>query len=53
MRALEAARVNQHVLRFQIEGMLMMDPAPEQVSFDTVLQIASGEYQVKGDGSAG
>ena len=35
-------------LRFQIEGLLLMDPSPEHVSFDTVLQLASGEYQVKG-----
>jgi type VI secretion system protein ImpF len=43
----------QFVLRFQIEGMLQMSPAPEHISFDTVLQLASGEYQVKGDASAG
>jgi len=43
----------QHVLRFQIEGLLEMDPAPEHISFDTVLQLSSGEYQVKGDASAG
>ena len=43
----------QPVLRFQIEGMLQMAPAPEHVSFDTVLQLSSGEYQVKGDPSAG
>ena len=41
------------VLRFQIEGMLKMDPAPEHISFDTVLQLSSGEYQVKGESSAG
>ncbi|HXS97008.1 MAG TPA: type VI secretion system baseplate subunit TssE [Candidatus Limnocylindrales bacterium] len=50
---LEAASGAQHVLRFQIEGLLEMDPAPEHISFDTVLQLTSGEYQVKGDGSAG
>jgi len=44
---------NQYVLRFQIEGMLQMVPAPEHISFDTVLQLSSGEYQVKGDQSAG
>jgi hypothetical protein len=33
--------------------MLKMDPSPEHISFDTVLQLASGEYQVKGDASAG
>jgi type VI secretion system protein ImpF len=40
------------LLRFQIEGLLKMDPAPEQVSFDTVLQLTTGEYQVKGDAGA-
>jgi type VI secretion system protein ImpF len=43
----------QHVMRFQIEGLLDMDPAPELISFDTVLQLSSGEYQVKGDTGAG
>src|ERR1041385_752999 len=37
----------------QIEGLLDMDPAPELISFDTVLQLSSGEYQVKGDSGAG
>ncbi|MEO8126605.1 MAG: type VI secretion system baseplate subunit TssE [Bryobacteraceae bacterium] len=40
------------LLRFQIEGLLRMDPAPERVSFDTVLQLTTGEYQVKGDAGA-
>jgi type VI secretion system protein ImpF len=40
-------------LRFQIEGLLLMDPAPELISFDTVLQLSSGDYQVKGEQSAG
>jgi type VI secretion system protein ImpF len=43
----------QFVLRFQIEGMLQMSPSPEHISFDTVLQLSSGEYQVKGEPSAG
>ncbi|MBZ5592589.1 MAG: type VI secretion system baseplate subunit TssE [Acidobacteriia bacterium] len=40
-------------LRFQIEALLLMDPAPELISFDTVLDLSSGEYQVKGEQSAG
>jgi len=40
------------VLHFQIEGMLQMDPATEQVSFDTVLQLTNGEYQIRGDRGA-
>ena len=39
-------------LRFQVEGLLKMDPAPELISFDTVLSLTSGEYQVQGDRSA-
>ena len=38
--------------RFLIEGLLRMEPNPEQVVFDTVLEISSGEYHVKGDASA-
>ena|SRR3569833_336974 len=34
-------------LRFRIEGALRVDPAPERVSFDTVMQLSSGEYVVK------
>ena len=49
---LEADVSSRHILRFQIEGMLDMDPAPEHVSFDTVLQLTSGEYQVKGEPGA-
>ncbi len=40
------------VVHFQIEGMLQMDPSPEQVSFDTTLQLSSGEYQIRGERSA-
>lgn len=37
------------MLRFAIEGMLRIDPNPEHVSFDTVLELASGEYKVQGE----
>lgn len=39
-------------LRFIIEGLLRVDPSPEPVSFDTVLDLSSGEYRVPGDDSA-
>jgi type VI secretion system protein ImpF len=51
--AVDAAAGVKHVMRFQIEGMLDMDPSPEHISFDTLLQLSSGEYQVKGDLGAG
>jgi type VI secretion system protein ImpF len=35
-------------VRFTIEGLLRIDPAPEPVLFDTVLEIANGEYKVQG-----
>ena len=37
-------------LRFLIEGMMRVDPAPEQVVFDTLLELSSGDFQVSGDG---
>jgi len=49
----ESATGSQHVMRFQIEALLDMDPSPEHISFDTLLQLSSGEYQVKGDLGAG
>ncbi len=39
-------------LRFVIEGLLCMDPAPEPVRFDTVLELGKGQYEVKGDDGA-
>ena len=39
-------------LRFVIEGLLRVDPSPEHVSFDTVLELSSGEYKVQGEPSA-
>ncbi len=36
-------------LRFAIEGMLRIYPDPEQVSFDAVLELSSGEYKVQGE----
>lgn len=33
-------------LHFRIDGLLLMDPAPEHVSFDTVLELISGQYEV-------
>jgi type VI secretion system protein ImpF len=45
---LEPAADDTRVIRFAIEGLLRMDPAPEHVLFDTVLEPMSGQYQVKG-----
>ncbi|MDQ2901243.1 MAG: type VI secretion system baseplate subunit TssE [Acidobacteriota bacterium] len=36
-------------LRFVIHGLLLIDPSPEPVYFDTVLELNSGEYQIAGE----
>lgn len=38
-------------VRFVVEATLLMDPSPEQVIFDAVLDVARGEYEVH-DGGA-
>ncbi len=40
-------------LRFAIDGLLAVDPMPEHVSFDTVLEVTDGEYHVRGEPGAG
>ena len=47
---LESNEVGTRTLRLRIEGMLLVDPAPEHVSFDTVLQLTSGSYEVRNAG---
>jgi len=44
---LEASDTVDRRLRFHIEGNMKLDPAPEEISFDTVLELSSGEYKVK------
>lgn len=39
-------------LHFRIEALLRMDPNPEQVQFDTVVEVSSGKFQVAGEGRA-
>lgn len=41
------ARETERALRFRIEARLRVEPAPEPVTFDTVLQIHSGEYRIE------
>ncbi len=38
-----------NTLRFVIEGLLCMDPAPEPVRFDTLLELGKATYEIKGD----
>lgn len=44
---LQGSDTSDRRLRFHIEGNMKLDPAPEEISFDTVLELSSGEYKVK------
>ena len=37
---------NDRMIRFRIEAFLNMEPAPEPVTFDTVLELGSGDFVV-------
>ncbi len=50
---LENSAVGFQEFRLRIEGLLLMDPAPEPVSFDTVIELRSGVCRLKGDSNAG
>jgi type VI secretion system protein ImpF len=47
VRAVDDGNGAPRVLRFQIEALLKMDPVPEQIFFDTILQLSTGDCQVK------
>jgi type VI secretion system protein ImpF len=50
---LENSAVGFQEFRLRIEGLLLMDPAPEPVSFDTVIELRSGICRLKGGTNAG
>lgn len=39
-------------LRFTVEALLQMEPSPEQVVFDTVLEVTSASFEVRGGSDA-
>jgi type VI secretion system protein ImpF len=43
----EPFRKAQQAITFHVEAVLMVDPAPERIAFDTVLEISKGAYSVK------
>ena len=47
---IDAGGTLSRTLRLRIEGLLLIDPAPEHVTFDTVLQLTSGQYEVQNAG---
>jgi type VI secretion system protein ImpF len=47
---LEQPASGARTFRFRIEALLLMDPAPEHISFDTVLQLTTNQYEVQNAG---
>jgi type VI secretion system protein ImpF len=47
---IDEAEGSQRRVRFVIEGLLQMEPNPERVLFDTVLDLTSGQIAVAGAG---
>ena len=45
--ALEAPRDHDRGLRFRIDALLRVDPAPEPVTFDAVLQLNTQQYVIQ------
>jgi type VI secretion system protein ImpF len=43
----DAYRTTQQAITFHVEAMLMIEPAPERIAFDTVLEVTKGSYSVK------
>lgn len=46
------AKSERRQIRFVIEALLRMEPNPERVTFDTMLETSSGKIQVTGEGHA-
>jgi type VI secretion system protein ImpF len=46
VRITESDQINSPQVRFAVEATLRMDPTPEQVLFDTVLEVASSTFAV-------
>ena len=42
----ESTQLKAQQVRFTIEATLRMDPSPEQIVFDTVLEVSRGTYDV-------
>src|SRR3954452_10417555 len=48
---LEVSPKGLRTVRIRIEGLLLMDPAPEHISFDTALQLTTGDFRIKDEAS--
>ena len=49
MVMIDPMREGERALRFRVDARLKIDPVPEPITFDTVLQLGSGQYIVQGE----
>ena len=47
--SIEPLRENERVMKFRVDARLKVDPVPEPITFDTVLQLGTGQYMVEGE----
>ncbi len=47
--SLDPMHETERIIRFRVDGRLKVDPVPEPITFDTVLQLGSGQYLVQGE----
>ncbi len=47
--SLDPMHETERVIRFRVDARLKVDPVPEPITFDTVLQLGSGQYLVQGE----
>jgi type VI secretion system protein ImpF len=47
VRLVDVGQAGAPQVRFSVEASLRMDPSPEHVVFDTVLEVARGDYDVR------
>lgn len=47
--SLDPMRETERILRFRVDARLKVEPVPEPITFDTVLQLGSGQYLVQGE----
>lgn len=47
--SIDPLRENERVIKFRVDARLKVDPVPEPITFDTVLQLGTGKYIVQGE----
>ncbi len=47
--SIDPMRENERALKFRVDARLKVEPVPEPITFDTVLELGSGQYKVQGD----